>query len=372
MIESVRVGGFRGIGEGVVEELEQVNIIVGKNNSGKSSFLEALFLTACRKHVLFQIPEHYGVGRSIHKGVSYLCYRRMDGDVSALFYEYEEKPIEYEIKWADGGRLWFYIVPIAGSYRILLREPTIGDRVVLADLDWEPTHARYQAFEVESVEEVLEKHRLSAPLTSVESLPKEVEKRLSDLRSALLVDALHINHVKDVLRACWENIKVRGLDDFIIEALREAYEVNVAGVEYTPSGNWLVTIRDGRKRAVRLDDLGDGAKYALALLTEVLVAEPSLLLVEEPECHSHPKGLEHTFDAVFSLVGDMGSQVFITTHSLEAVAKLSQLCRKHGLAAKIHYFTLREGVLASKPLDAVSVEVVTDLGADVRLLDEYE
>jgi len=46
MIESIRFRDFRGIHEGGIERFRQINLLVGPNNSGKSTVLEALYLTA--------------------------------------------------------------------------------------------------------------------------------------------------------------------------------------------------------------------------------------------------------------------------------------------------------------------------------------
>lgn len=44
MIESIVIDNFRGIHHGQIDGLSQVNLFFGKNNCGKSSLLEALFL----------------------------------------------------------------------------------------------------------------------------------------------------------------------------------------------------------------------------------------------------------------------------------------------------------------------------------------
>jgi len=64
-IESITIEGFRGICRACIEDLTYLNIFVGKNNTGKSSLLEAIYLISCRdKHdVLGRIPLEYVVKR---------------------------------------------------------------------------------------------------------------------------------------------------------------------------------------------------------------------------------------------------------------------------------------------------------------------
>ena len=44
MLKSVRVRNFRVFGELFIESLSRVNLIAGRNNAGKTSLLEALFM----------------------------------------------------------------------------------------------------------------------------------------------------------------------------------------------------------------------------------------------------------------------------------------------------------------------------------------
>ena len=46
MLDKFRVNGFRGLDDVAVENLSLFNLIIGPNNSGKTSFLEALQLYA--------------------------------------------------------------------------------------------------------------------------------------------------------------------------------------------------------------------------------------------------------------------------------------------------------------------------------------
>ena len=50
MIDELEVRGFRSFSELVVHGLTQVNVIVGKNNAGKTSLLDALDLLFLREH----------------------------------------------------------------------------------------------------------------------------------------------------------------------------------------------------------------------------------------------------------------------------------------------------------------------------------
>ena len=44
MLRSLEIQNFKGIKQGKLEDLAQVNILVGRNNSGKSTILDALVM----------------------------------------------------------------------------------------------------------------------------------------------------------------------------------------------------------------------------------------------------------------------------------------------------------------------------------------
>ena len=47
MLSSLEIKNFKGIREGKISGLAQVNVLVGRNNSGKSTVLDALLLMRC-------------------------------------------------------------------------------------------------------------------------------------------------------------------------------------------------------------------------------------------------------------------------------------------------------------------------------------
>ena len=47
MLSSLQIENFKGIKSGTISNLSQVNVLVGRNNSGKSTVLDALLLMRC-------------------------------------------------------------------------------------------------------------------------------------------------------------------------------------------------------------------------------------------------------------------------------------------------------------------------------------
>ena len=89
-------------------------------------------------------------------------------------------------------------------------------------------------------------------------------------------------------------------------------------------------------------NIGFGFSYALPVIVAVLTAKPgSLLIVENPEAHLHPKG-QSRMGRLLALAAESGLQIIAETHSDHllngirvAVKKAELNCNK----TQIHYFT---------------------------------
>ena len=69
MLSNLEIKNFKGIKEGTIGDLAQVNVLVGRNNSGKSTVLDALLLMRCA----FGTIDYVG-----NDGFSQLGKRRID------------------------------------------------------------------------------------------------------------------------------------------------------------------------------------------------------------------------------------------------------------------------------------------------------
>lgn len=77
IVRGLEVRGFRGLREARLDGFTTLNVFVGKNNSGKSSILEAIY-----------------VALKLHRGLDYIIRRRGWfglGSVETIFYSGLEK-----------------------------------------------------------------------------------------------------------------------------------------------------------------------------------------------------------------------------------------------------------------------------------------
>src|SRR5580698_3130535 len=97
MIEKVNLTNFRGFRELEVSELKKINLLVGPNSSGKSAFLESIFLasSSAAAATIFQLRGIRRMGNQVVQPSDAQTYRGLWGD---LFFDFkDDKKISIKI-----------------------------------------------------------------------------------------------------------------------------------------------------------------------------------------------------------------------------------------------------------------------------------
>lgn len=354
MITRIRIKGFRGILEGELSGLDQFTVLVGRNGSGKSSVLEALYLaSACAAP---QDPV-----RGVDK-LDYIVGRRggrggWDDSRTLLWHAGDVRgPIEVEVDVNRGGTLKFAVANVNNGWRPV--RLTIDGRLV----------ELVEGSAVDSVQE-LEKRVLGRLAVNVAAEPFAGVRRF--LEGFLLVDGLLAGRPELVERFAWPKLLPRRLDKLVLELVREEFEPDAEGLTYMPMGPHYYLTLQKSKTVVRVDDLGDGARAALLAAMLILAYEPSVLLVEEPELHMHPGGLYAYTRFLLNLAKSAGFQVIATTHSLEFIHIAHRLSGEAGLGLSLLYLEREDGRLKARSFTPEEVDVLRGLGIDPRLLHKF-
>lgn len=346
MISEVYISGFRGIREGRLTDLKQITVLVGRNGVGKSSILEALYLiSAC--------AESKDEVRGTEK-LDYVVSRRgsrgdWDNSRGLLWYMGDtENPIEVRIG-LKGATREFIIAPVEGKYKPV----RLKERNYLIDL---------------------ETYRLSEGIIDIYNmryveLPSEYREIRKFLSGILFIDWFTTRHPEIVEKYAWPRLLAKRLDKRIVEFLKEEFEPDAEGLTYAPSGEdrYHLAVQTA-KTAVRVDDLGDGARTALLASMLVLAYRPTVLLLEEPELHLHPAGMYTYMKFLVKLAKEIGFQIIATTHSLELIQIVQRLAKESGVEASVLYLEREDGVLRARSFSVEDVEAMRKMGFDVRLL----
>jgi len=319
-ITGVLVKSFRGIYEGFVDNLEELTILIGRNGSGKSTVLEALYLVS-------SWIKRWDEIRSIDK-LDYIVSRRGSrGSWSdtrmVLWHDFRIKDdIEIGIKTKDmelkfiinynTGCIWLlldkeeYLQYLPKSSSPVFYEEGKGLKVF---------NGRYLRFDENNFIVFSDSPSSSGMRTSItyqefaNALAKHefpLSKLLDILSKTLLIDNYVLSRPELVERFTWSKILTQRLDKELVKIIQEAFEPDAEGLTYAPIGSTNALFLQLRNTSVRIDDLGDGARYALLALMTIYATDAKLVLIEEPETKMHPGGLKAFTEALLRVAKNLG------------------------------------------------------------------
>lgn len=369
MISSIRINGFRGIKNCELKDLSEINIFMGRNNSGKSSILEALYLASAA----FKYEEP--LGRDANK-IVYLLNRRCNRGFSwsrgreTLWYEYDDKkPIEVEVRLGRGQ-----------TPKVLLidwhEHPIIATR-------WEKGGAllekRHPSFFSKGI--CLKESMALGDHTSVSIMPDFLSRvfaaefrNFNEVRGfmekMMFVDASLIHTMDKLERALWSDLLKQRLDKLVANVLKQGYEVDVEDLTYVPYGDVYQLAVKLPKTTIRADDLGDGARFSIVLLMIASLLKSTALLIEEPENHQHPGGLAKSLDMLLTLTKTNQVQIFASTHSIEFVKLLEKIAEEKNMDVTV-FFLERDtaGNVDVRRITSEDARILEKMGLDIRFVD---
>ena len=121
------------------------------------------------------------------------------------------------------------------------------------------------------------------------------------------------------------------------------------------------------KKALPLNVYGDGMKKALLLMSAVMKAKNGVLLLDEFETAIHTSAMDRTFRWILRTCQKLNVQVFLTSHSREAIDKVLK-CDPE-LQKDISVYTLykdREQTLVRHLTGEQAVEAQDNMGLELR------
>lgn len=357
ILPSLEIRNFRGFHHLQIERLGRVNLIVGKNNIGKTSLLEALQLYAAKGDFstvikMLEVREEGVLYGNVLGALKYLFYGRKAIDT-------DTKPIE--------------IGPIGATEKVLqliiswdLTEFKDGK---LQTRPLQPGESHAHAILSPRFNQHIEGQTLSFPLEA--SLPSNILKPdIQDINSVYITsDGLDRRHFGDL----WDKVALgkKEAEDDVLNALR----IVAPGIERL---YFIGDARDGKNRipVVRLTDvdeplplrsLGDGIQRILGLTLALVNAKDGFLLIDEIESGIHYSALFELWQMIFRVAHRLNIQVFTTTHSWDCLEAFQEaaLADKHEEALLVRLDNRKNGI-SSTLFDERKLTIATREQIEIR------
>jgi hypothetical protein len=334
-LTSVAIRRFKRI-EQIEIPLDDVTLLIGANNSGKSSILQAI-------HFAVSIAQ---TARLVGEGVAWRQDTfELSFNPSQLLYS----PVADVLSLATGGTL---LEPRASQIEIELKAE--GGASTIVGLRRGRNRNIAVSIAGRSIGEQL--MDLPQPFTvyapGLAGVPKE-ERFMSPGVVRRIVARGDANlTLRNVLRMLSDDPPA--WNDFI-ESMRSIFPQIEIGIDFDANTdeNIDVSFRMGSGPRFPIDAAGTSILQASQLLAYISLFRPQVLILDEPDSHLHPDNQRILCDLVSSLATARGFQAIISTHSRHVLDSM----RSRG---KVIW--LSKGAIVDQP-DISTTAVLLDLGA---------
>ena len=362
MLKSLALRGFRAFESYELAELAIVNLLVGKNNCGKTSLLEAVELLVSNGH-----PSVFAeVARRRGEVVSYRPRYRMNA--SHLFFGHTCEPGAcFKLSSDDGREL---------SATILSLDEVGED----ADL-WETRRnsaRRRELDEDEGTEPAFglriapgaEKEAVALPMAEDGTILHDFWQRPSVRNGPspspvrfLGLEAFASERMGDA----WDKVLADGLEDEIAEDMRLLVpEIDSIHFLTGRPGGILVGLRGGGRR-MPIGSYGDGLRRLLALRLALVTATDGYLLIDEIDAGLHWTVIEDVWRLLVEAADRCNVQIFATTHSHDCIRGLGTLVKSRpGLAEKVSLQKVHDALDQAVPLRGEQIGIAVEQEIEVR------
>jgi AAA15 family ATPase/GTPase len=330
--QRIKIEHFRGIQTLEVNELKRINLFVGKNNSGKSALLEAVFLlSGLYPRNIFKIDSFrdiFGIWDDITKDV--LGLGRASHYLRMIYFGLDDsQPVGLAADFKDNTsrklEIYPHYITTQNQHTTESEEKLLsGYRYKTTLCDTKGTEKMYEAStwldggrEYEDIDKKYKESRF-ANFLNPENLRQTAHGRL--------LSEVLVNKQKEVLLKTLQQIDIK-IQDIALDA------------------NGVIFCDTGLKRLIPLSVMGDGIKRILNITLRMMrMPKGSTLLVDEVENGFHVAALPALWKTIFELAKALDIQVFATTHSHECVNAFHSSMEMHKDAACLYRLENTEGV----------------------------
>lgn len=310
-IHNLSIGQYRGINSMVISDLNNINVIVGDNNSGKTTLLESIFL--------LRSPESFGNVLSTAK------LRTSGFFASATPYE------NFVSIFPKGGNQIFVQADGAfGNVSLKVVGEEIMTEVEEEDIKNYPASMRYTRYQNIIGNEITA--FVGSLYSSVNSNRDELPIRFTAISRNYLpvlnrkfINIEYLSPISHITENTFNRIvRMDGYKQICIELIR-LFDPQIEDLVYMRNeltGRAVEYIKSKKLGLMPLSTYGDGIKKVLSLANAIVESSGGILLIDEIDTSIHYKYYEDIFSFLIKACMKFDVQVFITTHSKEAIDEI--------------------------------------------------
>lgn len=363
-IKKLDVKSFRGITSLQLEKLSSINILTGDNNSGKTSVLELL--------KSYDHPTNLKLWGAISRRSSSMSsYSYYEGFYDLFDVNSEDKTIEYIVEKED---------EISQTSEENIRvEAKITEEELPEEKYREIMGLTYDSAEpgqFHTVKKMKVQIVINGEKKSEGCVYEGQSRGVSNNKLLLSKPKGNIVYITasshtDADVYLTDILKYPDLYEEMLEILKD-YDKDIISINYDndsryPGKGVYKILSKSYKEALPLNVYGDGMKKAILLMSAVLKAQNGILLLDEFETAIHTSAMDKTFRWILETCLRLNVQVFLTSHSKEAIDKVlkcSEKVRSHTVLYTL--YKEEEKIVVRRLSGEKAVEVQDEMGLELR------
>lgn len=352
-INALNIECYRGLKDLRLQDLNDINILTGNNNSGKTSVLELISSLDSPQDLSTWIKMcRLDGGKNYYRGILNLF--PTDAEDMRLHYSYMERDLEN-------------IVAVNAQIQ--------EERMLESDIDRINGVIREEYYQknVRIYGSYVDTRRV---IIHIFVNGAGIGHTIYDFQTKIAYEKLQQKHfpVIYVSPSAHTNGEIF-LDDVmespalyqrLMKILNE-FDDSIMNITKSGNGTEYMILSYKRNKAMPLSVYGDGMKKALALLAAVVKAKDGILLLDEFETAIHTSAMNNIFAWILQSAQKLNVQVFMSSHSLEAIDKVLKCSPE--LQDRINLYTLynKEGKsLVRKMSCTEAIKAQDDWGVELR------
>jgi AAA15 family ATPase/GTPase len=378
MLDSLDIKNYRNLKELRIHSLGRVNLITGKNNTGKSTILEAIAIYATKGdlNLIYQILGERGENFRPSEATK----NATDSNIRALSSLFTNRFVGFDVPDA---------ISIGSIENDLFRENQSSEKSVSLRFvkyfdeiqrdNQGVTITRKRTLLQSDNDKQFAKFKVGLEIrvgsgSYILSLDEDRPYRfgfkgLENNESFQFIRTRNID--KEINGKLFDNITLTQKEQYVIDALKiiEPTTERIAFVEEAPRGERTAVIKLSNNQGVLpLRSMGDGINRILTIILALVNSDNGFLLIDEFENGLHHTVQEQLWNVIFNLAQKLNVQIFVTTHSEDCISGFEYILNSpnNSLDGKLIRLDNENGTIKQVEFNANELKIANDQNIETR------
>ncbi len=357
-IENVEFKNFKCFKELRVKNLKRVNLISGKNNIGKTSFMEGLELFLSSKDI-------YEVLSSIHKMIRRRQYNNRQNNKYLEFdiiyqnnstMEINSSNSKLKIEYFDE-----FIKKTDTQNRMIeyIDVPSVSNQNLFGEDDLIVTHEPALKItllgeeRVVPLDRIFERMGLARRNTEAKTIINYVSSSTTDEKEI----AIYYGKLIDINKEKYLDESLSLFDENIVALKQKVTDRDTVVLK--------LALKD-RPTPILLSSLGEGINRYIAILCAIWASKDGYLFIDEIENGIHYTNYKKLWKIIFEASKMANCQIFTTSHSRECIEAFNEINQDNEGIYLEFYKNQKNGLITVKDRDNEQLEYALTHGGEIR------